>query len=527
MWTSALLLWVNLYATVLFGEWWQGDGELVQLVAITRHGSRAPNAVARELCPANEANRLAYNVPPGQLTESGMRQAYKLGVFIRKTYVESLSFLPPTLEDGRHEHFSSQFVSESATRCLQTAQAMAQGLFPNGTGPPGFPNQPVAVQSEQPPFANLLAAPQGACLSKRKADDKAFDESRGKAIIRNAGNLTDIVAEACGTSVKDYDSENVNGGQEGQVLAVKDMSDMLDFDEYQGLPRFPAMSNETHARYIALAFTLLQERYYSNKKQVTYWAGDLPLTLFENFDAASEQHSMGYKPERLFYSYHGHRELLFALAHLLGWKFDVPGMPTALGMSSIPPATTMFLELHHHDHGTDTDTDPEDNVTAHEFRPASVTGHESAQGGRHGDEEHENNYEYYIRTYTWTPLFGQKEVVLNVCSDAQPGKGCPLSTLKSAILDGVVNTGSWQDICHHVPFEEAEEMAKKIVYSEGDATDATGQGGSTQPPHLTSRLSTVAVAVASTAVMLLIVLAAKGKCLSSGARRGEKWEILP
>ena len=47
----------------------------------------------------------------------------------------------------------------------------------------------------QPPFANLLAAPQGACLSKRKADDKAFDESRGKAIIRNAGNLTDIVAE--------------------------------------------------------------------------------------------------------------------------------------------------------------------------------------------------------------------------------------------------------------------------------------------------------------------------------------------
>ena len=62
-----------------------------------------------------------------------------------------------------------------------------------------------------------------------------------------------------------------------------------------------------------------------------------------------------------------------------------------------------------------------DNVTAHEFRPASVTGHESAQGGRHGDEEHENNYEYYIRTYSWTPLFGQKEVVLNVCSDAQPG----------------------------------------------------------------------------------------------------------
>lgn len=37
----------------------------------------------------------------------------------------------------------------TAERCLQTAQAMAQGLFPNGTGPPGFPEQPIAVQTEQ------------------------------------------------------------------------------------------------------------------------------------------------------------------------------------------------------------------------------------------------------------------------------------------------------------------------------------------------------------------------------------------
>ena len=53
-----------------------------------------------------------------------MRQAYKLGVFIRKTYVESLSFLPPTLEDGRHEHFSSQFVSESGGYVYQCENQM-------------------------------------------------------------------------------------------------------------------------------------------------------------------------------------------------------------------------------------------------------------------------------------------------------------------------------------------------------------------------------------------------------------------
>lgn len=42
------------------------------------------------------------------------------------------------------------------------------------------------------------------------------------------------------------------------------------------------------------------------------------------------------------------RELLYGLAHLLGWRFKVEGMPKALGTSSIPPTTTMFFELHYH-----------------------------------------------------------------------------------------------------------------------------------------------------------------------------------
>lgn len=41
------------------------------------------------------------------------------------------------------------------------------------------------------------------------------------------------------------------------------------------------------------------------------------------------------------------RELLYGLAHLLGWSFDVSGAPTALGTSSIPPATTMIFELNY------------------------------------------------------------------------------------------------------------------------------------------------------------------------------------
>ena len=44
----------------------------------------------------------------------------------------------------------------------------------------------------------------------------------------------------------------------------------------------------------------------------------------------------------------GGYQLLYGVAHLLGWAFDVEGAPTALGTSSIPPATTMFFELHFH-----------------------------------------------------------------------------------------------------------------------------------------------------------------------------------
>ncbi|CAN0400938.1 unnamed protein product [Ectocarpus sp. 12 AP-2014] len=134
----AVSLWIRMVA----------KGELVLLVTLTRHGSRAPNTVVDELCPANKANRAKYNVPPGQLTENGMNQALKLGNFLRETYIESMDFLPPTLGSGCTPTFSSWLKSDSAARCLQTAQAMAMGLFPYGTGPPGFPNQPMPVLTE-------------------------------------------------------------------------------------------------------------------------------------------------------------------------------------------------------------------------------------------------------------------------------------------------------------------------------------------------------------------------------------------
>lgn len=47
-----------------------------------------------------------------------------------------------------------------------------------------------------------------------------------------------LVCQACGARVQDY--KNADGGKEGLVLGVKDVADMLDFDEQQARAAFVA-----------------------------------------------------------------------------------------------------------------------------------------------------------------------------------------------------------------------------------------------------------------------------------------------
>ncbi|KAG2942886.1 hypothetical protein PC129_g21504 [Phytophthora cactorum] len=45
------------------------DYELVMLISLSRHGSRAPNPTVKAHCPNNLTNIQSYSVPLEQLTE--------------------------------------------------------------------------------------------------------------------------------------------------------------------------------------------------------------------------------------------------------------------------------------------------------------------------------------------------------------------------------------------------------------------------------------------------------------------------
>lgn len=57
-----------------------------------------------------------------------MKQALKLGSFLRETYVEGANFLPPTLGSGSEPSFSSKFMSDSGKRGALSNEASGEGF---------------------------------------------------------------------------------------------------------------------------------------------------------------------------------------------------------------------------------------------------------------------------------------------------------------------------------------------------------------------------------------------------------------
>lgn len=396
-------------------------GELRRLITLSRHGSRAPNYVTNTICPNNHENLQAYKVPPAQLTVNGMNQLVQVGNHIRQIYVEEKKFLSESFSGEKRLHFEAYFRADAATRCAHSAEALALGLYPFGSGPEGFPLQLVPVTMELLQHEHVFAAPKGPCKATLARDLADYAKDKAPELFQGEyKDVLDKVGAACGINMT-----NVPNVQKGEdlVLAVKDIADMFTFDEQEGLPPLPGLDTATVKKIEQLGFRNLMERYYSSDRRITYWNGAFPDLLLKNLNEAAKPSSPASREYRYF-SYHGHRELLHALGKLLGWDFRFNGLPEAMNSTSLEPGATLFFELH-------------------------------ANKSDQNDQE-----SYFVRTFLYSPATERQQVKLSKCSRLD----CPLMDFNAIIRNHIKQTGSWEAICgYHEPSQRFATSKSHLV----------------------------------------------------------------
>ncbi|CAI5704732.1 unnamed protein product [Peronospora effusa] len=408
--------------------------ELRRLVTLSRHGSRAPNDVVKIMCPHNKANLDAYKVPLKQLTENGMKQMQAVGEHIRLTYMvdEPLhedAFLSRSFNGVNHSHFETYFRSDAATRCSQSAAAVAYGLYPDGTGPQGYPHQPVPITMQLVENEHAFAATKGPCKNTLDADLAVYANTRAPELFDQYRDVLDQLGAVCGVAVEDI--PNLPGGED-IVLGVKDLADMFGFDRDEGLPLTEGMTVVAREKLEQLAFTNLMERYYSTDREITYWVGGFGDLLINTLQGGAVPTAPAYTEYRYF-SFHGHRELLHGLGMMLGWEFHFDGLPQALNVTALHPGTSMFFEL----------------------RARQLTAEEA-------HKQPEVKEAYFVRTYIWSPFTEREHIKLTKCSVAD----CPFEEFKQIITSHIARTGTWDAICnYHKPVWDEDHAQGRAVES--------------------------------------------------------------
>ncbi|CEG50092.1 hypothetical protein L914_10919 [Plasmopara halstedii] len=389
------------------------ESELLLLISLSRHGSRAPNPSVKANCPNNLPNIKSYDVPLEQLTERGMKEMEEVGQHIRNVYVHEKGFLSSTFngpEDDRH--FEGYFRADAANRCGQSAVSMGYGLYPNGTGPGGYSQQPIPVYMQLFENEHDFTA-NGPCWSVMSANNKVYTNGRAAIAIERHKKSLETLANICGKFF--YISND-------PVTAIKDVNDMFLFDLNEGHDPLLGLTPELLQDISELAFQHLIERLYSTPTQITVSIGGFPQLLIRNLREGASPNKNPENPKYL--SYHGHRELMHGLGFMIGMKFQFEGLPKYNGSTPLHPASTLFFELH-----------------------------------RKADN-------HFVQIFLWSPFSPRTAIKLDTCE-----LECPLSDFTAIIESFIKSTGPWQDICsyHPVNMPVVKDTKPNDVY-----TDTTG-----------------------------------------------------
>ena len=234
--------------------------------------------------------------------------------------------------------------------------------------------------------------------------------------------------------------------------------------------------------------------------------GDLPVSMLRSFQALIDQHDGGHgsshahaadidravKPLR-FIAYHGHREMMYAAAAFFDIRFNItyPALP----LGAIPPATSIFFELHTGGkHGRD---DGEYVVKAVLWTPCDDEAHTqalaplmSAAIERSNDTTRDSTIGNYSATYhhhsadhphsaprvdpaDWAtePQCGARSVAIGGCH----GGVCSFDEFHALIHAQINDTGSWHTLCH--PRQHSERYNHSAARGAGSDDDGNKVGG--------------------------------------------------
>uniref|UniRef100_A0A6V3Q099 Acid phosphatase n=1 Tax=Lotharella globosa TaxID=91324 RepID=A0A6V3Q099_9EUKA len=314
----------------------RASADLKSVWFVSRHGSRAPDPVVTMVCPGLTSVVKKFSsigVSPSGVTGNGLREMYSVGTFARERYILEAGFLSETW-DPREIYMDAA----SEPRTIQSGSTMGQGMF---AGPAHFESYrepvPIFVNATYG-MDNLGETRKAGCALRLARDKQRWDETHGAALWKKKEAIVHSLSQLCKVDLRlalDYSDGMDNLGD-----AIKDVTDLMMFADREGFAAPWNMTLYEDARAIALE--QLYGRLFGTPQQRTYMVGMSPIAMLEHFNKSINPDEP--QPYLKMYGYHGHRELLYALAAFfkITYHFDRPGFRKF----GIPSGTTLFFELH-------------------------------------------------------------------------------------------------------------------------------------------------------------------------------------
>ncbi|KAG5464079.1 hypothetical protein LSCM1_00259 [Leishmania martiniquensis] len=376
---------------------------LMKLMVLNRHGHRAPNAPFWKMCPNEIKNKKRYDVGAADLSGLGMEEEYNFGQYLRKAYD---NFIGEKFDRKLH-----YFRAVGEPRILQSAVAVAQGIFPDGFGPGGYlPSRPqfVPVFSDMDTHEYLLD--DVPCFRRAENDSHRWIDTHYAQFIGDpsTSRVLRIMKEVCGA---------YSGKAEGYAY-IKTVADGLTFNHDIGLKVANGkLTPEMLFSIRNVSLQLLMQRLYNTDEQQTYMAADLPRNVLQTLNhthvkgaAAQASGVTDTRQEASFYFMH--REALYAFAQFFGFQYSIAGLPPG----EVPVATSLIIE----------------KLVPHR-------------------ELHANNVSHiYVHLTLWTPYNGIYTVPISTCRIPEL---CELKELQHIYETRVARTGTWEQLCDYKPQE--------------------------------------------------------------------------